>query len=184
MLHSILEKGFPMKNKVFVSIQLMVVLALFPVLAIAGGDETLSVEEKINGLQTMCTETADARTERQAAKSLYDRLGGYDRIHALTTEIVRLHQINPDFRLMMKYVDGEHLATGVADFIAAGTGGTEHYKGRNMLDAHSHLDFTDADFLSAGGDVGKAMQNLGYGQEETNEVICILVSLQDQVVLK
>ncbi len=173
-----------MKNKVFVSIQMMVVLALFPVLAIAGGDEAPTVEEKMNGLQAMCTETAGAQAERQAAKSLYDRLGGYDRIHALTTEIVRLHQINPDFRLMMKYVDGEHLATSVADFIAAGTGGTEHYKGRNMLDAHSHLDFTDADFLSAGADVGKAMQNLGYGQEETNEVICILVSLKDQVVLK
>jgi len=173
-----------MKNKVFVSIQMVVLLAIFPVLAIAGGDETPSVEDKMNGLQAMCTETADAQAARQDAKSLYDRLGGYERIHALTTEIVRLHQVNPDFRLMMKYVDGEHLATSVADFMAAGTGGTEEYKGRNMRAAHAHLDFTDADFLSAGGDVAQAMKSLGYGQEEIDEVICILVSLKDQVVLK
>jgi hypothetical protein len=132
----------------------MVVLAIFPILATAGDQEAPSIEEQMNGLQGMCDASAEARTARQEAKPLYDRLGGYERIHALTTEIVRLHQINPDFRLMMKYVDGEDLATSVADFIAAGT------------------------------DVAQAMKNLGYGQEEIDEVICILVSLKDQVVLK
>ena len=85
---------------------------------------------------------------------------------------------------MMKYVDGEHLAKQVADFMAAGTGGTETYQGRNMHGAHAHLDLTTADFLSAGGDVIKAMKNLGYAQEEIDEVVCILVSMKDQVVLK
>jgi len=173
-----------MKNKFMICAQMMVVLAIFPILATAGDQEAPSVEEQMNGLQGMCDASAEARTARQEAKPLYDRLDGYERIHALTTEIVRLHQINPDFRLMMKYVDGEDLATSVADFMAAGTGGTEKYTGRDMLSAHSHLELTDADFLSAGGDVAQAMKNLGYGQEEIDEVICILVSLKDQVVLK
>ena len=173
-----------MKNKVIIYAQMMVVLAIFPVLATAGDQEAPSVEEQMNGLQGMCDASAEARTARQEAKPLYDRLGGYERIHALTTEIVRLHQVNPDFRLMMKYVDGEDLATSVADFMAAGTGGTEKYQGRDMRSAHAHLDFTTADFLSAGHDVATAMKTLGYGQEEIDEVVCILVSFKDQVVLQ
>ena len=176
-----------MKNKVFVLIMMALVLVALPVLAIAGdhpakgsdhpakastGDHPAkaSADDQMKGLVGMCQESADAMAERQAAKSLYDRLGGYDKILELTNEIVRLHQINPDFRLMMGYVDGDHLAKQVADFMAAGTGGTEKYTGRNMVDAHSHMKMTNADFLSAGGDVMKAMKNLGYGEEETNEV--------------
>lgn len=41
-----------------------------------------------------------------------------------------------------------------------------------------------SDFLSAGDDIGKAMTSLGYGQNEIDEVVCILVSLKDQVVLQ
>jgi hemoglobin len=171
-----------MKNRVKTGILMMVVLAVIPVLAVAGDHPAPSAEEQMKGLEGMCAASAEARTARQEAKPLYDRLGGYDGILAVTNEIVRLHKINPDFRLMMKYVDGEHLAKQVADFMAAGTGGTETYKGRNMKAAHAHLEMTTADFLSAGGDVMKAMQNLEYGQEEIDEVVCILVSMKDQVI--
>ena len=173
-----------MKSRVMTGIMMMVVLAIFPILSIAGDHPEPSVDEKMAGLVGMCDASAEARTARQDAEPLYDRLGGYDKILALTNEIVRLHNINPDFRLMMKYVDGEHLANQVADFMAAGTGGTEHYKGRNMKDAHAHLEMTTADFLSAGADVMKAMTNLGYGEDEINEVVCILVSMSDQVIVK
>jgi hemoglobin len=173
-----------MKNTVLKTIQMVVLVAVFPVLAFACGDQGPSVEEKMTGLEAMCTESADARTARHEEKSLYERLGGYERIHTLTKEIVRLHEQNEDFRLMMAYVDSDRLAKSVADFMAAGTGGTAEYKGRNMKAAHAHLQFTQADFLSAGGDVIQAMKNLNYGQEEIDEVVCILVSMKDQVVYK
>ena len=181
-----------MKNKVFVMITMALMLIVFQAPASAGdhpttdsaGDHptTDSAADQVNALAGMCQEAASATAERQAAEPLYDRLGGYDRILELTKEIVRLHQINEDFRLMMGYVDGDHLAKQVADFMAAGTGGTEKYKGRNMTDAHSHLKMTNADFLSAGGDVMKAMANLGYEQQEIDEVVCILVSMKDMVI--
>jgi hypothetical protein len=53
-----------------------------------------------------------------------------------------------------------------------------------MPSAHAKLKLTDADFISAGGDIVASMQELGYGEEEINEVVCILVSLKDQVVLE
>lgn len=143
-----------------------------------------TVAEQIAGMQAMCAETAEARAQRHAEKALYYRLGEYDRIHEFINEVVRLHFENDALDRIMEGVDGETLAKRVTDFTAAGTGGPQTYKGRSMTAAHEHLHLTDADFLVAGGDIVQAMQTMGYGENEINEFVCILVSLKDQVVLK
>lgn len=150
----------------------------------AGAGNAPSVEEQVAGMEQMCADTANDRSQRHADHALYDRLGGYDRILDLTTEIVRLHNQNESIQHLFTRVDSENLARHVADFMAAGTGGTASYTGRPMPAAHRHLDLSDADFLSAGGDIVTAMQSMDYGQDEIDEVVCILVSLKDQVVLK
>lgn len=159
---------------------LLVLLLALPVLAA----EAPTVAEQMTGLQTMCNESATARAERQEAKSLYERLGGYDRILALTTDIVRRHRLNEPIKRTMEGVDDAKLAKHVADFMAAGTGGSEKYTGRSLPDSHARLKLTDADFLAAGGDIMSAMKDMGYGQNEIDEVVCILVSLKDLVVFK
>jgi hemoglobin len=161
-----------------------VLLTILPALLVGAGEAgSPTTEEQLAFLQKMCTDSEQARAQRHAEEALFNRLGGYDRIHALTREIVRLHNGNPAIQHLFAGVDSESLAKHVADFVATGTGGPETYTGRAMPAAHAHLDLTDADFLSAGGDVAKAMQNLGHGQEEIDEIVCILVSLKDQVVL-
>lgn len=156
------------------------VLASLP---LSGCRKPTETEARMAGLVAMCDGTADARSARHAKQALYERLGGYDRILELTTEIVRLHHLNPDFERFMPMVDDQRLAKQVADFMAAGTGGDEEYGGLGLPESHRHLKLDDADFLSAGSDVMKAMGNLGYGKDETEEVVCLLVSLKDQVLL-
>ena len=159
------------------------VMAMLSV-AVAGANDAPTVAEQIGGMQAMCADTEQARAQRQADDALYNRLGGYDRIHEFTTEVVRLHFENEALDRIMVGVDGEALAKNVADFVATGTGGPQRYTGRDMPTAHAHLHLTDADFLSAGGDIVTAMQTMGYGQDEINEFVCILVSLKGQVVLE
>ena len=143
-----------------------------------------TIEQQIQGLETMCSESADARAKRQKENSLYERLGGYDNILEFTTEIVRLHSINPTIKHTLDGVDHASLAKHVADFTSAGTGGTAKYTGRDMVSSHKSMKLTDEHFLAAGSDVMKAMKSLGHGENEVNEFVCILVSLKDQVVLK
>jgi hemoglobin len=150
----------------------------------ANPNDAPSVAEQIAGLQQMCADTEDARAQRHDEQPLYERLGGYDRIHEFIAEVVRLHFENEALDRIMVGVDGEKLAKNVADFTAAGTGGPNNYSGRSMPEAHAHLELTDADFLQAGGDIVKAMQTMGYGQNEIDEFVCILVSLKDQVVFE
>ncbi|MFQ5349861.1 MAG: group 1 truncated hemoglobin [Thermoanaerobaculia bacterium] len=165
-------------NKRSPALSLVVLLAT----PLAAAENAPTVAEQLAGMQQQCADTELARSERHAATALYDRLGGYERIHALTREIIRLHLENDAIRHMFEPIDTAALAKHVADFMAAGTGGSESYTGRAMGPAHAHLGLTDADFLAAGGDIVKAMQNLGHGQEEIDEVVCILVSLKDQVI--
>lgn len=163
---------------------LIVVLALALTPVAAASEEAPTVAEQVAGLEKMCADTETARTQRHADQALYERLGGYERIHDLTREVVRLHQVNPAIQHMFAKVDAPKLAKHVADFMAAGTGGTATYTGRDMPTVHARMHLTDADFLAAGGDIVTAMQSKGYGQEEIDEVVCILVSLKDQVVLE
>jgi hemoglobin len=161
----------------------VIVLAVLSA-AVAGAADAPTVAEQMAALQTMCTDTEQARAQRQADEALYDRLGGYDRIHEFTREVVRLHNQNDAIKLMFAHVDSENLAKQVADFVASGTGGPQSYTGRAMPAAHARFELTDADFLSAGGDIVTAMQTMGYGQDEIDEIVCILVSLKDQVVFE
>ena len=103
---------------------------------------------------------------------------------SLTAEIVRLHSINPAFERFWGHIDEEALVKNVTDFVSTGTGGPKVYTGRDMPSSHAHLELSRADFLAAGSDVGLAMQNKGYGEEESKEFVCILVSMKDLVIVK
>lgn len=173
-----------MKNRISALLVLTVFLMALVPTAMAGDKKAPTTAEKMSGLQTMCEESAQARSERQEADSLYNRLGGYDKILKMTQTIVANHAVNDEIKHTLKGVDHEMLAKHVADFMAAGTGGTAEYTGRTMPAAHAHLELTDADFLSAGGDIVKAMKSMEYGENEINDFLCILVSMKDQVVFK
>jgi hemoglobin len=171
--------------KTLTNFSLMMALILGSAVPVSAGDDPApTVEEQMAGLQAMCEETAEARTARHEAKPLFERLGGYDRVHAMVEEVIRLHGENDQIKRTMEGVDRKKLADHLTDFISAGTGGDAEYTGRNMYDSHAHLELTDADFLAAGGDIMQAMNSMDYGQEEIEEFVCILVSMKDAVVFK
>jgi len=147
------------------------------------GEKAPTTREQVLGLDAMCAENAEAMAARQTEKSLYERLGGEEKIHEIVVEIVRLHGINPVIKHTLEGVDEARLIHGVTQFLVAGSGGPAEYKGRNMVDAHSHLELTNAEFLAAGGDVMQGMKNKECGEAEIQEVVCVLVSLRDQVVI-
>jgi hemoglobin len=142
-----------------------------------------TADEQVAGLEAMCAASAEARVERHAESSLFDRLGGEEKIHAMLKEVVRLHNENETIAYLMEGVDGDELARKVAEFVISGTGGPAVYEGRELKESHAHLKLTNDTFMAAGHDVIQAMKNLGHGENEINEVVCILVSLRDQVVL-
>ncbi len=143
-----------------------------------------TVQDQIHALEAMCEASAEARAKRHEETSLYDRLGKDEGMHAFTKELVRLHLQNPAIKHMFEGLDNDKVAAHVAQFMISGLGGPAVYEGPSLTESHKNMNLTNADFLAAGGDVVQAMKNLGYGQNEIDEVICTLVALRPQVVLE
>jgi len=74
--------------------------------------------------------------------------------------------------------------TRSCDLLVVGTGGEGEYNGRSMPDSHARLEMTNADFLAAGGDLGAAMKNAGWGENEQQELLCAFVGLRGEVVTR
>ena len=143
-----------------------------------------TADEKVAELEAMCAGAAEAMAARQAAESLYDRLGGRDAIRVVAADTLRRHQVNEQIKHVMEGVDADHLTDQVTDFLCAAFGGDVEYAGRDMVTAHSHLNLSNADFLAAGSDLGAAMTAAGVGEDEQQEVLCAFVGLRAQAVTR
>jgi hemoglobin len=71
----------------------------------------------------------------------------------------------------------------VLEFFSMGIGGPHTYTGRNMRTAHTNLNITEEDFLRANHDTLLALEDNGVGEAEKNEVIAILDSMKNDVVI-
>lgn len=140
-------------------------------------------DEQVAALEEMCAKNSSAMAARNEKSSFYERLGGEKKIHEFTKELMRVHMENPDVAYRFDGLSVDHVANRVAVFIIAGTGGPGEYNGPSLPDTHRHMKLTNADFMTAGADIIQAMNNVGYGQNEIDDMVCTLVSLRDQVVL-
>jgi hemoglobin len=141
-----------------------------------------SAADQVAGLQKMCADVVPEIQKRQATQSLFDRLGGTDRISMLAARIVEAHSVNPAIKHLWVHVDKPVVTKHVAEFLVSGTGGKATYTGRDMASVHAPLRITHADFLAAGGDVQNVMKGMGYGENEIQEMVCALTSFVPVVV--
>jgi hemoglobin len=116
------------------------------------------------------------------AQSLYERLGGGEKIKALANDIVELHRQNPTIKNRFLKVDPEKLKRLAAEFIASGTGGPEAYTGRDMRSAHEGMNASEEEFLAIVDDIMEAMGKHGMGDQEKSEVLSICYSLKGEII--
>ena len=139
--------------------------------------------EQVAGVQKMCTDATIAIQKRQAEKSLFDRLGGDERITVLARKIIEAHQKNPKISPMFARIDTPKVIQHVAEFLVVGTGGKGAYTGKDMVSVHRNLNISNGDFLAAGGDVQAVMKDMSYGENEIQEIVCALTSFVPVVVV-
>ena len=113
--------------------------------------------------------------------SLYERLGGGDKIRQIVADIWANHISNPIIKNRYANSDGEHVQQVVWEFFCAGTGGPQEYTGSDMLTAHTGMNINDAEFNAVTDDVLSALDKNNVGQKERDEVLCILYSMKGEV---
>lgn len=144
------------------------------------------VLEHMVGIEGLAQSGAtDHRTKRNITMSatLYERLGGVERITALAKDLIELHMTNPRIKTRFEQVkDRAKLERNTIDFICAGSGGPQTYTGKDVLSAHRHMNIDEQELVSAIDDMMTAMTKNGYEQAEKNDVLAILYSLKGDVV--
>jgi len=113
--------------------------------------------------------------------SLYDRLGGFDRISKIVNDLVDLHIANPLINTRFANSDAAALKQKATAFFCAGIGGTETYTGKDMVSAHRGMNISEQEFIAVIDDALAALDKNGVGAEERMEVLAILYSMKSQV---
>jgi hemoglobin len=117
------------------------------------------------------------------AATLYERLGGEERIQQLVARVVDNHYKNPLIKTRFEIVkDRAAVERHVVEFFCAGAGGPQTYTGRDMVSTHRGMNLNETELIAAIDDIVAAMTELGYEQTEKNDVIAILYSLKGEVL--
>jgi hemoglobin len=115
-------------------------------------------------------------------KSLYERLGGDKGARAITEDIWNNHSKNPIVNNRFVNSDPSYVKQKVFELIAASTGGSTKYTGKDMLTTHAGMNISDMEFNAVVDDVMNALEQNHVGKQEQNEMLAILWSVKDQVV--
>jgi hemoglobin len=115
--------------------------------------------------------------------TLYERLGGEERIKQLAADIIDNHYRNPLIRSRFEKVsDRAVLERHSVEFLCAGCGGPQTYTGMDLVSAHKHMNINEQELVAAIDDIVDAMTKNGYADAEKNEVVATLYSLKGNVL--
>lgn len=118
-------------------------------------------------------------------KTLYERLGGYDAITAVASDL--LPRLQADSRLR-RYWDHRG-ADGVArekqlliDFLCSKAGGPMYYTGRDMKTSHVGMQIGESDWSTFIGHVNATLDAFKVRQPERDEVVAFIQSTKPDIV--
>ncbi len=115
-------------------------------------------------------------------RNLYERLGGEDTIRDITTSIVDNHLANDAVKARYAETDRLEVIGLVTDFICAGTGGPQTYRGKDMLEAHKGMNIGEQEYVAVLDDILAALEKHGVGQREQEELLTIAYSLRGEIL--
>ncbi len=118
-------------------------------------------------------------------ESLYNRLGGYDALAAVTDDFIG--RLATDKSLSRFFVGHstdslDHIRQLIVDQLCAATGGPCKYIGRSMKTAHAGLGITDADWDASVKHLVATLDKFKVPQKEKDEVLGAISAMKNDIV--
>lgn len=114
--------------------------------------------------------------------SLYERLGGEEKIRAIAQDIFDNHKKNPAVSPRYADSDPQELVRIVTEFICAGTGGPQVYSGKDMISAHKGMNINEQEYMAVLDDIMAALEKNGVEQREQADLLLIAYSLRKEIL--
>ncbi|HEX6030543.1 MAG TPA: group 1 truncated hemoglobin [Tepidiformaceae bacterium] len=122
--------------------------------------------------------------DRASTATLYERLGGHDRLYAIISDIVDAHLQNASIHTRFEPFDRQVMKDNAFLFFAQATGGPEAYEGRGLLETHRGMNVNEQEFVSATDDVLAVLRAHGVPEREQQEVLAAFFAMKDEVLHK
>lgn len=140
-------------------------------------------------------------TKSGKVTTLYERLGGRDKIAAFvsdfTTRVIADPRVNFERKdVKTNWVGGKYKAWPataenieqfrhhMTEFLVVATGGPAEYTGRDMKKVHEGMRITNNEFDAMVGDIKASMERQGYATREIRDLLAIVETTRKQIVEK
>jgi hemoglobin len=118
-------------------------------------------------------------------KSLYDRLGGYDAISAVSNDLVDRLQRDPQLGRFWQNRSEDGMKRErqlLVDFLCACTGGPMYYKGRDMKLSHKGMRISESDWTTFLKHADATLKAFNVPQVEYDEVVAFVQGTKTDIV--
>jgi hemoglobin len=120
-------------------------------------------------------------------KSLYQRLGGYDAIAAVTDDFIGRLGADDSLKRFFVVVSSDSrlkIRQHVIDFICKNTGGPCIYTGRDMKTSHAGAGITKQDWDRSVGHFVETLKKFKVPEREQKEIAALILPLEKDIVDK
>jgi hemoglobin len=128
---------------------------------------------------------------KPTSRSLYERLGGTEKIHGFMGVFVdrlhsntELHRQNPSVAAAIRRVNDAAMKRKVGDFVCQLTSGPCDYQGRSMRASHARLGISETDWALGAEDLRMALAEYRVPADEAREVLALIGQLKPDIVTK
>jgi hemoglobin len=120
-------------------------------------------------------------------KTLYQRLGGYDAVAAVTDDMIGRLAADPQLKKFLAGLSDDSkakLRQHFVNFLCNATGGPCVYTGRDMKTSHKGLGITEADWNASVVDLTATLDKFKVPAKEKGEVLAAVSGLKKDIVEK
>jgi hemoglobin len=150
-------------------------------IAVLGALLTFSAAQPVFAAQPQ----PDTQQAAPMGPSLYQRLGGYDALAAVTEDFLGRMAVDPQlkrFFIGFNQTSLVRIRQHIVDFLCQATGGPCLYHGQDMKTAHTGLHITEQDWNAAVTDLGATFDKFKVPEKERADVVAALSNLKADIV--
>src|SRR6266496_1301092 len=118
-------------------------------------------------------------------KTLYERLGGYDAVSAVTNDLLPRLRADPQLARFWQHRSEDGLNREkqlLIDFLCSSAGGPLYYTGRDMKIAHKGMRISESDWSAFLRHLQATLATFKVPQTERDEVIAFVQSTKADIV--
>ena len=114
--------------------------------------------------------------------SVYERIGGDGAVNAAVDIFYRKVLADDRISEFFDTVDMEAQHAKQKAFLTMAFGGPNNYTGKDMREAHKHMDLTEEHFNAVAENLASTLHELNVADGDIDEILGIAISVKDDVL--